>query len=318
MNNVASDKCGEASSKLAPIVLFVYNRPEHTNRTIKALKLNKLASQSDLIVYSDGAKNQVDRAKVSEVRNQLRAISGFRSVTIREDEHNLGLAKSIITGVTQVINEFGRAIILEDDLLVAPHFIAYMNDALEYYADIEHVMHVSGYMYPIDSEGLTETFLLRFPSSWGWATWRRAWSSFEKNAEFLLQTFSRNQILRFNLDGSHDFWEQVRHNHQGKADTWAIFWYATIFRYGGRCLFPKQTLVENIGQDGTGEHCLTTDVFRSDMLLTPLSFTEIHSKENSLAYSRVCDFYRANRLGRWRRLWLIFQQRLKRFLENRT
>jgi len=313
-----ANESGVAPSKLAPIVLFVYNRPEHTSRTIKALKLNTLASQSDLIVYSDGAKNQADRAKVNEVRNHLLTISGFLSVTIREAEKNLGLARSIIEGVTHVIEAFGRAIILEDDLLVAPYFLAYMNDALDHYAEVEHVMHVSGYMYPIDHEGLTETFLLRFPSSWGWATWRRAWSSYEKNAEFLLQTFSHDQIMRFNLEGAHDFWEQIRHNQQGKADTWAIFWYATIFKRGGYCLFPRQTLVENIGQDGTGEHCLATDVFRSDLMLTPLSVVEIHSKESSLAYSRVQGFYRANRLGRWRRLWLVSWQRLQRYLKDMT
>jgi len=315
-NQKVSNESSVVSRKLAPIVLFVYNRPEHSSRTINALRLNKLAPYSDLIVYSDGAKNQVDRAKVSEVRHQLRTISGFRSVTIREADNNRGLAKSIIEGVTTVINEFGRVIVLEDDLLVAPHFLAYMNDALDHYAEIEHVMHVSGYMYPINHEGLTETFLLRFPSSWGWATWRRAWSAFEKNAENLIQTFSRNQIMRFNLEGAHDFWEQVKHNLQGKADTWAIFWYATIFKREGLCLFPRQTLVENIGQDGTGEHSLATDIFRSDMLLTSLCVAEIHSHESSRAFNRVHNFYKANRLGKWRRLWLVSRQRLQRYLKD--
>ena len=164
--------------ELSPIALFVYNRPEHTRQTITALQKNRLAKTSDLIVFSDGAKNSKDQEGVDEVRSFVQNIYGFRSVTVNLSERNKGLAKSIIDGVTDVANRYGRVIVLEDDLIVSSSFLDYMNGALEYYSENDQVMHVSGYWYPIESESLPETFFLRVPSSWGWATWARAWRYF--------------------------------------------------------------------------------------------------------------------------------------------
>ena len=138
-------------SELSPIVLFVYNRPEHTRRTVQSLAQNELALQSDLFVFADGAKNEKARAAVQGVREYAQTIRGFRSVTIAERKRNFGLADSVIDGVTQVCAQFGRAIVVEDDLLTAPHFLGFMNEALERYKDEARIFSVSGFNFPIDS-----------------------------------------------------------------------------------------------------------------------------------------------------------------------
>ncbi len=195
---------------LAPIVLFVYNRPAHTRRTVEALQKNDLATDSDLIIYSDAPKTPEAADAVREVRDYIRSITGFRSVRIVERERNWGLANSIIDGVTSVVNEHGRIVVLEDDLITSPYFLSFMNTALETYKYDETVMHISGYMFPIDSADLPESFFLRTASCWGWATWDRAWKCFEKCPKKLLNEFSKQTIYRFNLDGAYDFWARLK------------------------------------------------------------------------------------------------------------
>lgn len=296
--------------ELSPIALFVYNRPEHTRQTITALQKNRLAKKSHLIVFSDGAKNSEDQEGVDEVRSFVQNIDGFRSVTVNLSEHNKGLAKAIIDGVTEVANRYGRVIVLEDDLIVSSSFLDYMNGALEYYSDNDQVMHVSGYWYPIESESLPETFFLRVPSSWGWATWARAWRYFHKDPEELMETFSKQDLMRFNLDGANNFWEQVLHNYRGLADTWAVFWYATILCREGLCLYPSKSLVHNVGLDGSGVHCLKTNRYQVELADNNISVFSDCGSEDNRALSLLKDFYRKNRISRLRRFIVVVCQRL--------
>lgn len=295
---------------LAPIVLFVYNRPDHTRRVVESLHLNRLSSQSELIVFSDGPKNPSDRDKVRDVRNIFQGVKGFLKVTLKCSDHNRGLAASIIEGVTSVINQYGRVIVIEDDLVISPCFLDYMNDALDFYADHERVMHVSGYWFPINAERLPETFFLSVPSSWGWGTWERAWQHFSKNPKSLVRSFSRDDIQQFNLDGANDFWEQVVHNLKGKSDSWAIFWYATIFRRNGLCLYPSMSLVHNEGLDGSGVHCLRTNRYSVALSDGPLSVQSRDIDVCELAFLRLQKFYRDNRVSRLRRFAVSLCQKL--------
>jgi len=145
--------------KLAPIVLFVYNRPEHTRRTVKALQKNKLAIESELIIYSDAHTNISVKEGTDEVRGYIKNIDGFKKVTIIERDKNWGLAASIIDGVTKIINKYGRVIVLEDDLVTSPYFLNFMNNALVFYENEDKVWHISGWNYPIDIDGLNDVFL---------------------------------------------------------------------------------------------------------------------------------------------------------------
>jgi GT2 family glycosyltransferase len=161
----------------APIALFVYNRPEHTRRTIKFLQNNLLADESRLFIFSDAAKDPSQEEKVAAVREIIRSVGGFKSVEIVERKENFGLADSIIAGVSALCSDYGKVIVFEDDLITGPYTLQYFNEALRLYQDVEKVMHIGAYMYPLKVKNLPQTFFYRAASSWGWATWARAWKN---------------------------------------------------------------------------------------------------------------------------------------------
>mgnify|MGYP002627338674 CR=1 FL=1 len=163
---------------LAPILLFTYKRLEHTKQAVDALRRNYLASESNLFVFVDGPKNEADIPKVESVREYVKKIDGFASVKIFAQEKNIGLANSIINGITKIINEFGRAIIVEDDIITSPYFLTYMNDALELYKDDEQVYNVDAWLCPVEKENMPQSFFMTVPEIWGWGTWKRAWKDF--------------------------------------------------------------------------------------------------------------------------------------------
>lgn len=241
--------------KLAPIALFVYNRPEHTRQTVEALLKNELASESDLFIFSDAEKKFDAAAAVKEVREYIKTITGFKSISIVERNRNWGLANSVIDGVTKVVNEYGRIIVLEDDLIVQPSFLSYMNNALGVYENNSQVMQVSGYMFPVVFSLEEDALFLPFTTSWGWATWRRAWESFDPLAkEFELLKKNKLRKKAFNLDNSYPYFEMLKSQMRGDIDSWAIRWYLSVFVNNGLVLYPKTTLVHNAGFDGSGTH----------------------------------------------------------------
>jgi hypothetical protein len=239
----------------APIVLFVYNRPVHTRRTVEALQKNETATGSDLFIFSDAAKKPEAAEAVREVREYVRTITGFQSVKIVERDRNWGLANSIVDGVTSVVNQYGRIIVLEDDLVTSPHCLEYMNAALARYQDDEQVMQISGHMFPVDLTTTTDAVFLPMTTSWGWATWARAWEHFDpKSVGYARLKADTALRKRFNLDGAYDYFAMLEAQLQGRVDSWAIRWYLSVFLREGLVLFPRVTLVENSGFDGSGTH----------------------------------------------------------------
>jgi GT2 family glycosyltransferase len=208
----------------APIALFVYNRPKHTARTLKFLQQNLLAAESRLFVFSDGAKTQAEEQQVQEVRELLQNIDGFKSVEIIKRPQNLGLAKSIIDGVSRLVITYKQVIVLEDDLITSPHTLTYFNEGLQRYKENEKVMHIGAYMYPLKNDTLPETFFYRAATSWGWATWERAWLHFEPNIDTLIAQFDKKKIQDFSIEGTMNFWKQVNDFKNGKNNSWAIRW----------------------------------------------------------------------------------------------
>lgn len=245
---------------LAPICLFAFNRPEHTRQTLAALAESPLAAHSDLIVYLDGPRTEAEGALVDAVAQVVEAQEGFASVSLNRREANAGLARSIQDGVSAVMQSRGKAIVVEDDIVTSPAFLSYMNLALDRYEADRRVWHIAGYnedLAPLqDRPG---PMFWRFMSCWGWASWADRWQHFERDPEKLVSEFSAEDIHRLNLDGAEDFWSQVLGNLRGEIRTWAIFWYVTIFRNGGLCLSPCQSYAQNIGFDGSGTHCGTSE-----------------------------------------------------------
>lgn len=281
--------------QLSPIVLFVYNRPKHTRQTVEALQKNELAKESVLFIFSDAAKNEDAGEKVNEVREYIRTINGFKKVTVIERENNWGLANSIIDGVTKIINTYGKVIVLEDDLVTSPYFLKFMNEALEFYEGEKKVWHISGWNYPISNDGLDDVFLWRVMNCWGWATWADRWSYYEKNIDKTIKEFRKTDIRKFNLDGAENFWQQVMLNKEGKINTWAIFWYATIFKQNGLCLNPSQTFVENIGHDASGVHCSQNSFFSSNLNEKDIINFHKNIRENKKALDEVKHFYKMSK-----------------------
>ena len=253
---------------LAPIVLFTYNRPFHTEKTLQALKACNLAAESDLVIFSDGIKNDSDQEKVQKTREIIRSIEGFKSIEIIESEKNKGLARSVIDGVTYVINKYSRVIVLEDDLVVTPNFLSYMNYYLEEYENEERVISIHGYVYPIETSS-NAPFFIQGADCWGWATWKRGWDLFDEDAGKLYNAISKNKELskRFDFDGSYPYLKMPKDQIDGKVDSWAIRWYASAFLKNKLTLYPSISLVENIGMDGSGTHVGKTIKFNFEFFL---------------------------------------------------
>ena len=241
--------------EISPILLFVYNRPFHTKKTIEALQLNSFSNYSDLFIYSDGSKSTEDFEQVLEVREYIKNIKGFKSVKVIERTENMGLSANIINGVTDVINKYGTVIVLEDDIVTSHHFLSFMNQALNYYKNKQNVWHIGGWNNPLNLSNLDDMFFWRIMNCWGWATWSDRWKNYKKNPLALVENWNEQQIYDFNIDGTVYFWDQVISNLNGNINTWAIFWYATIFENNGLCLNTAKSYVENIGFDGSGIHC---------------------------------------------------------------
>jgi hypothetical protein len=300
--------------KLAPIALFVYNRPEHTRRTLQFLQQNELAADSCLFIFSDGPKNAKQAEKVAEVRALIKQVEGFKSVEIIERSSNLGLANSVISGVSQLMKEFAQAIVFEDDLITSPYTLRYFNDALARYQNEEKVMHIGAYMYPLplpESEQLPQTFFFRAATSWGWATWARAWQQFNPDVEALMKQFDSEQKHQFSIEGSMNFWKQMQELKAGRNNSWAIRWYASIFLKGGLTLNPAHSLVSNIGHDGSGVHSGINQIYNVSIHPQPVKHFPELIAEHVGAYDLIKAFLKNRKGNLWQRGLRYLNQHLR-------
>ena len=276
----------------ASIALFVYARPDHARRTVEALLKNPEASSSDLIVFSDAARTQDKEDAVRQVREYVAGIHGFRSLTLHHRPQNFGLAKSIIEGVTQVLAEHERVIVLEDDLETSPHFLRYMGEALDRFAEEDRVISVHGYVYPVHKP-LPEAFFLRGADCWGWATWRRGWAQFNPDGQFLLDELKRQSLLKaFDFNGAYGYSEMLKGQINGSNDSWAVRWHASAFLANKLTLYPGRSLTHPIGNDSTGTHCGSTSAFDAKLSATPIRLDSVVIEESEIARKTIEDFFR--------------------------
>lgn len=250
----STDSFGE----LAPVVLFVYNRPGVTLSTLEHLKNNKLADRSVLFIYSDGPKegaNEDALGKIKEVRDIIRREKWCGEVHIIESPDNLGLADSIINGVTEIVNRYGKIIVLEDDLLTSVHFLEYLNDALRRYADYEQVFTILGYNYPLKLKNKENAYFSIVSSCLGWGTWERSWSKFDPSPQdYGKLSYDKKLRYKFDLDGSYPYSRMLKLQMEEDVDSWAVKWWWTIFKNNGLTLFPGTTLIKHIGFDPDATH----------------------------------------------------------------
>ena len=296
----------------APILLFTYNRLAHTRRCVEALLKNSLATESELFIYSDGAKDDTQQAAVNEVRYYIHNIRGFKQITIIQRDENWGLARNIIDGVTTQVNRYGKVIVLEDDLVVAPYFLQFMNDALETYKDEPKVGHIQACDFTQDPT-LPDTFLIKWTGSWGWGTWDRAWKHFNPNGQELLQELEERKLTyTFDFNGKYGYTRMLRRQIAGKNHSWAIRWNASLFLKGILSLNVGRSLVQNEGFDGSGTHCGGGGLYASTLHLDRLPVTPISPiEENTKARQAFVRYY-----ARTNSFWAKAIRRIKRTLKG--
>lgn len=296
----------------APILLFTYNRLTHTQHCIESLRQNLLAPDSELFIYSDAAKTKEQEDEVHAVRSYLHTIQGFKQITIIERKENWGLARNIIDGVTTQIKKYGKVIVLEDDLVVAPYFLQFMNDALEIYKDEPKVGHIQACDFTQDAS-LPDTFLIKWTGSWGWATWERAWKHFNPNGKELLHELEARKLsYTFDFNGKYGFTRMLRRQIAGKNNSWAIRWNASLFIKDILSLNVGRSLVQNEGFDGSGTNCGGGGLYASNLHLAPLPVQKISPiVENQEARQAFVRYY-----ARTNSFWAKAIRRIRRTLKG--
>ncbi len=284
------------SKQLAPIILFAYNRPVHLKKTLDALAANYLAKQSELIIYIDGVKqeaSQKDIQQTSQVKKIAEEEVRFKNKKVVIAQHNKGLAKSIIEGVTNTVNDYKKVIVLEDDMITSPYFLNFLNEALTLYENNAFVSCISGYIYPVKGL-LPETFFIKGADCWGWATWKRAWDIFEPNGTLLLNNLTeKNLFYDFNFYDSYPYLKMLEDQIAGRNNSWAIRWYASAFLQEKLTLYPAVSFVRNIGFDGSGTHSGKRNFWEAKELTGSFNLKEINAVEDAKAKMIIADYFRS-------------------------
>ncbi len=276
---------------MAPIALFAYRRADHLRLTIASLLANPEAAESDLFVFCDAPGRPEHSADVQDVRACVEAIQGFRTISRVYRGENFGLARSVIEGVDQLVDAHGRVIVVEDDLVVSPHFLRYMNAGLRQYESDARVASIHGYLFPLRAS-VPETFFLRGADCWGWATWSRAWSHFEANGPKLLAELrARGLSHDFDYDGQYPYTSMLEDQIAGRNSSWAIRWHASCYLRGLLTLYPGRSLVQNIGNDSSGTHCGTSDAMGGAATLAPVTVGGIAVEPSAVGRAAVREFF---------------------------
>jgi hypothetical protein len=295
-------------SNLAPIILFVYNRLEVLIKTIEALKSNPLAKESTLFIFSDASKNEADQVKVSNVREYIKTIDGFRQINIFHRDLNYGLALNISNGVTYVLEIYDTAIVLEDDIITSPSFLDFMNNSLKIYKHDEDVCQISGYSYLERYEKkykIPPVYFIKGADCLAWGTWKRSWVSFTSNSKGLANEIKRKKLVnKFNRNGSYNFFSMLLRNASGSLNSWAVNWYAINFLLGRYTLYPLKSFALHIGANYEAtNYCFEG---KADPLIVNLSLDSDHVyrvavvelPEVTKAYNTFLMLYKRNIFSR--------------------
>ena len=278
------------SNELAPIALFAYRRPNHLAKTVAALRANPEARDSILYVFCDAAKDLSSAEGVRQVRALTRGIDGFANIEPVFHSRNLGLARNITEGVSAVLAKHDSVIVIEDDVVVSPFFLRFMNDALAFYKDESRVGSISGFSFPIAAP---ETFFIRGADCWGWATWRDRWRHYSPDGSKLLaQLNERGLAGAFDLEGAMAYTQMLKDQIAGGNDSWAVRWHASCFLRDLLILYPGRTLVHNIGNDGSGTHATAIDdSYTSDFSPEPVTLQRIPVEQDAAARQAIREFF---------------------------
>jgi putative methyltransferase (TIGR04325 family) len=280
--------------RYAPVILFAYNRPAHTLEVLKSLKRNAEAPSCDLIVFIDGLREdhtEAEKSRRDEVIAIVESEKWCGNVRVHITGKNKGLSASVTEGVSRILQEYDRVIVLEDDLVCDGYFLSFMNQALDLYGDDEDVACVSGYIYPLNTH-LPQSFFIKGADCWGWATWKRAWSIYDPDGKALLDAIrSEKRENEFNFNGAYPYTEMLADQIAGRNNSWAIRWYASAFLKNKLCLYPAHSFVKNIGNDASGTHAGATDKFDVTLQNKSIQLAKIHKNVNQGAYNAITAYF---------------------------
>ncbi|WP_319587446.1 glycosyltransferase [uncultured Desulfobulbus sp.] len=288
--------------KKTPLAFFAYNRPTHTKRALEALTNCSRFDEVEIYIYSDGPISGDASSGVHETRKVLRDWAETYKSNLIEQSQNLGLAKAIVNGVSELCARYGRVIVVEDDLVVSPDFLHYMIETLDHYEKDENVMQVGGCTISAPRELTADVFLLPVTTTWGWATWQRSWQHFSWQPEHLEAARHDSDWKKlFDLNGTCAFTSMLEDRLAGKNNSWGILWWYVVSRRRGLVAYPAQSLVWNGGFDGTGIHCGSSDFLqqsdasllgRSNYLPNSLRYP-LYTKVIPENLLRLEDFFRS-------------------------
>jgi hypothetical protein len=301
-----------STSALAPIAIFAFKRPAHLRRALASLSRNPEFEHSELHIYCDGARHSEEESVVAETRS-VASEWPHPAKTLHLSASNQGLASSMIAGVSSLCTELGRVIVVEDDLVVSQVFLDFMNRSLNHYSEDPQVMQISGHMFPPHFPRVPgDVIFLPFTTSWGWATWSRAWSFFDSQMSGYQDLIADSSLRRsFDLNDSYPYFSMLKKQRAGTIDSWAIRWYLSVFLQRGLVAYPKESLVSNEGFDGSGTHCGSHEFLgRTNAGLTENKLENLNpailDNEN---FKIVGDYLRAQNT-----IWLRGQRFLRRKL----
>ena len=273
----------------AAIAFFAFNRPEHAAHALRTLAANPDAATSSLHIFVDGPRNAEEGERVQSVRDVVRQAQGFADVQVHASNANKGLFEAITGGVEHVLREHDRVIVVEDDVEVSPSFLTYMNAALARYRDDVRVGSIHGYTPPIS--GLPDYFFLPGADCWGWATWADRWALFEPDPRKLLRALTERRLLRAftATHGAQSLLQLVRRA-QGRSQSWATLWHASLFLAGRHTLHPCTSFVRNTGNDGSGEHAARSTAHDTPATARFEDILPMNVSQNAYAAGALSDF----------------------------
>jgi hypothetical protein len=276
----------------APVALFAYRRPDHLKRTLVALRANPEASQTELFVFCDAARDASAADGVAAVRAIVREDLGFAATHVVLRDNNYGLARNITEGVSQVLGLHETVIVVEDDIVVSPYFLRFMNEGLRLYRDTRRVGSISGYCYPV-LRPTPETYFILGSDCWGWATWRDRWREYNPDGPALLAELkARGLGHAFDFDGATGFVQMLEDQIAGKNDSWAVRWHASCYLKNLLILYPGRALAQNIGHDGSGTHsAVVDDTLNVSLSPTPVAVGGIAIEESAEGREAIREFF---------------------------
>lgn len=302
-----------------PLALFTYNRPSHTELALKAISRCDRIDECDVHIFCDGPKDESQKKNVEALCIVVKKWAKILNAEVVESKENLGLARSIVRGVTTLCKKYGRVIVLEDDFVVSPDFVDYMLQALDRYQEDTNVYQVSGYMFDVEHPSKPDAFFMPQATTRGWATWERAWRVFDWNATGAIEMLAdKGTRYRFNLDGSYPYYEMLKGRLNGNNHSWGILWCWAVFKAGGLVLHPRKSLVWIGGFDGTGTHCGNSEIdqapfetFAKRVFSSTISFpSEVVSDKD--AFDKIKNYLRKQKKNDFRKFFAFMFRLLKK------